>query len=50
MRVAAIDVGTNTALLTIAEGERAVEERAEIVRLGEGLDQSGRLKDEAIAR
>jgi exopolyphosphatase / guanosine-5'-triphosphate,3'-diphosphate pyrophosphatase len=50
MRVAAIDVGTNTALLTIAEGERAIEERAEIVRLGEGLDRSGRLKDEAIAR
>jgi exopolyphosphatase / guanosine-5'-triphosphate,3'-diphosphate pyrophosphatase len=50
MRVAAIDVGTNTALLTIADGDRAVEERAEIVRLGEGLDKSGRLKDEAIAR
>ena len=50
MRVAAIDVGTNTALLTIAEGQRAIEERAEIVRLGEGLDKSGRLKDEAIAR
>jgi exopolyphosphatase/guanosine-5'-triphosphate,3'-diphosphate pyrophosphatase len=50
MRIAAIDVGTNTALLTIAEDGRPLEERAEIVRLGEGLDQSGRLKDEAIAR
>ncbi len=50
MRVAAIDVGTNTALLTIADGAQPVEERAEIVRLGEGLDKSGRLKDEAIAR
>ena len=50
MRVAAIDVGTNTALLTIAEGERPLEERAEIVRLGEGLDRTGRLKEEAIAR
>ena len=50
MRVAAIDVGTNTALLTIADGGEPLEERAEIVRLGEGLDQSGRLKDEAIAR
>ena len=50
MRVAAIDVGTNTALLTIAEGGAAIEERAEIVRLGEGLDGSGRLKPEAIAR
>ena len=50
MPVAAIDVGTNTALLTIADGGEPVEERAEIVRLGEGLDKSGRLKDEAIAR
>ncbi len=50
MRIAAIDVGTNTALLTIADGDRPVVERAEIVRLGEGLDKSGRLKDEAIAR
>jgi exopolyphosphatase / guanosine-5'-triphosphate,3'-diphosphate pyrophosphatase len=50
MRVAAIDVGTNTALLTVTDGDRPVEERAEIVRLGEGLDRSGRLKDEAIAR
>ncbi|HEY2744895.1 MAG TPA: Ppx/GppA phosphatase family protein [Polyangia bacterium] len=50
MKVAAIDVGTNTALLTIADGDRAIEERSEIVRLGEGLDKSGRLKDEAIAR
>ncbi|HEY2747089.1 MAG TPA: exopolyphosphatase, partial [Polyangia bacterium] len=36
--------------MTIAEGDRAIEERAEIVRLGEGVDKSGRLKDEAIAR
>jgi len=50
MRVAAIDVGTNTALLTIAEGDRSIVDRSEIVRLGEGLDKSGRLKDEAIAR
>jgi exopolyphosphatase/guanosine-5'-triphosphate,3'-diphosphate pyrophosphatase len=54
MRVAAIDVGTNTALLTIAEvgdGEpRAVEEAAEIVRLGEGLDRTGRLGEAAIGR
>jgi exopolyphosphatase / guanosine-5'-triphosphate,3'-diphosphate pyrophosphatase len=50
MRVAAIDVGTNTALLTIADGGTAIEERAEIVRLGEGLDKTGRLTDQAIAR
>jgi len=54
MRVAAIDCGTNTILLLIAEvdgeGVRAVEDHAEIVRLGEGLDASGVLKAEAIAR
>jgi exopolyphosphatase/guanosine-5'-triphosphate,3'-diphosphate pyrophosphatase len=54
MRVAAIDCGTNTILLLIAdvdgEGVRAVEDHAEIVRLGEGLDASGVLKSEAMAR
>ncbi|MDB4967212.1 MAG: Ppx/GppA phosphatase [Myxococcales bacterium] len=54
MRVAAIDVGTNTALLTIADLDGtaavAVEERAEIVRLGEGLDRTHRLAAPAIAR
>jgi exopolyphosphatase/guanosine-5'-triphosphate,3'-diphosphate pyrophosphatase len=54
MRVAAIDCGTNTLLLLIADvgpdGARAIEEQAEIVRLGEGLDATGALKPEAIAR
>jgi exopolyphosphatase/guanosine-5'-triphosphate,3'-diphosphate pyrophosphatase len=54
MRVAALDIGTNTALCLIAdvgpEGVRAVEDHAEIVRLGEGLDASGHLKPEAMAR
>jgi exopolyphosphatase/guanosine-5'-triphosphate,3'-diphosphate pyrophosphatase len=54
MRVAAIDCGTNTILLLVADvesdGVRAVEDHAEIVRLGEGLDSSGQLKAEAIGR
>jgi exopolyphosphatase / guanosine-5'-triphosphate,3'-diphosphate pyrophosphatase len=54
VRVAAIDIGTNTALLTIADvdGGRAVaiEEQSEICRLGEGLDKSGRLATAAIER
>jgi exopolyphosphatase/guanosine-5'-triphosphate,3'-diphosphate pyrophosphatase len=54
MRVAAIDVGTNTILLLVGErvGDEvvAVEEQAEIVRLGEGLDRSGMLADAAMAR
>jgi len=52
-RVAAIDVGTNTVLLTVAERRGAalepVVERAEITRLGRGVDRSGRLDPAAIA-
>jgi exopolyphosphatase/guanosine-5'-triphosphate,3'-diphosphate pyrophosphatase len=52
-RVAAIDVGTNTVLLLVAEqvpdgGFRAVVERAEITRLGRGVDRAGRLDPAAI--
>jgi exopolyphosphatase/guanosine-5'-triphosphate,3'-diphosphate pyrophosphatase len=54
-RLAAIDVGTNTVLLTIAERApdgslTAIEEHAEITRLGEGLAATGKLSDEAVAR
>jgi exopolyphosphatase/guanosine-5'-triphosphate,3'-diphosphate pyrophosphatase len=53
-RVAAIDVGTNTVLLLVAEESargsfRAVCERAEITRLGRGVDRSGQLDPAAIA-
>jgi len=52
-RVAAIDVGTNTVLLTVAEARggaiRPLAERAEITRLGRGVDGSGRLDPAAIA-
>jgi exopolyphosphatase/guanosine-5'-triphosphate,3'-diphosphate pyrophosphatase len=55
MRVAALDIGTNTVLLLIAEAAagrplRAIEERAEITRLGQGVDRSRRLAPEAIDR
>jgi exopolyphosphatase / guanosine-5'-triphosphate,3'-diphosphate pyrophosphatase len=53
-RVAAIDVGTNTVLLLVAEGSPdapvAVLERATITRLGAGVDRTGELSAEAIAR
>src|SRR5262245_66219565 len=53
-RVASIDVGTNTVLLLIAEGEadspRALVERATITRLGAGVDRTGRLAPDAIER
>ncbi|MFO0583109.1 MAG: Ppx/GppA phosphatase family protein [Anaeromyxobacter sp.] len=53
-RLAAIDVGTNTVLLLVAEARGdalvAVRERAEITRLGKGVDATGRLDPAAIAR
>ena len=54
-RLAAIDVGTNTIRLTVAEVEsdgtfRILDEEREMVRLGEHLDRTGRLSDEAIER
>ena len=52
-RVAAIDVGTNTVLLTVVERRghsfQPVVERAEITRLGRGVDRTGRLDPAAIA-
>ncbi|HQR30177.1 MAG TPA: Ppx/GppA family phosphatase, partial [Anaeromyxobacteraceae bacterium] len=52
-RFAVVDVGTNTVLLTVAErdgrGFRAVVERAEITRLGRGVDRTGLLDPAAIA-
>jgi exopolyphosphatase/guanosine-5'-triphosphate,3'-diphosphate pyrophosphatase len=52
-RVAAIDVGTNTVLLLVAEGRPGgpvpLAERAEITRLGRGVDASGRRDPAAIA-
>src|SRR5919206_3722821 len=49
---AAIDVGTNTVLLLVAERRgdafAPVVERAEITRLGRGVDRTGRLDPAAI--
>lgn len=51
-RYATIDVGTNTVLLLVAERRRGalvpVVERAEITRLGRGVDATGRLDPAAI--
>jgi exopolyphosphatase/guanosine-5'-triphosphate,3'-diphosphate pyrophosphatase len=55
-RVAAVDCGTNSLRLLIADVDldRAeltdVARRMEIVRLGQGVDQTGRLAPEALAR
>jgi exopolyphosphatase / guanosine-5'-triphosphate,3'-diphosphate pyrophosphatase len=55
MRVAAIDIGTNSVLLLIAQRDAygqlvALEEHATITRLGEGVDHSRELLPLAIAR
>jgi exopolyphosphatase/guanosine-5'-triphosphate,3'-diphosphate pyrophosphatase len=56
MRVAVVDIGTNSTRLLIAEVDRAtggVEpllRRSEVTRLGEGVDSGGSLSDEAVAR
>jgi exopolyphosphatase/guanosine-5'-triphosphate,3'-diphosphate pyrophosphatase len=52
-RVAAIDCGTNSVRLLIADiGEELtdVERKMEIVRLGQGVDQTGELAPEALDR
>ncbi|MCW2947950.1 MAG: Ppx/GppA phosphatase [Actinoallomurus sp.] len=53
-RVAAIDCGTNSVRLLIADidgGELTeLERRMEIVRLGQGVDETGRLAPEALDR
>jgi len=56
VRVAAIDCGTNAIRLLVADVDLEagslvdVDRRMEIVRLGEGVDATGRLSDGALAR
>lgn len=55
-RVAAVDCGTNSLRLLIADVEAGsgtladVERRTEIVRLGQGVDRTGRFDPHALAR
>jgi exopolyphosphatase/guanosine-5'-triphosphate,3'-diphosphate pyrophosphatase len=53
-RYAAVDIGSNTLLLLVVEGEggrlRARRDLCRFGRLGQGLDTSGRLAAEAIER
>jgi exopolyphosphatase / guanosine-5'-triphosphate,3'-diphosphate pyrophosphatase len=54
MRVAAIDVGTNSTRLLVAEarqgGYRSIDRRMVITRLGEGVDRRRMLSPEPLAR
>jgi exopolyphosphatase/guanosine-5'-triphosphate,3'-diphosphate pyrophosphatase len=55
-RVAAVDCGTNSFRLLVADVDAEagtlvdVDRRTEIVRLGQGVDATGRLADEALER
>ncbi|RXR26823.1 Ppx/GppA family phosphatase [Oerskovia turbata] len=55
-RVAAIDCGTNSIRLLVADVDPAtgvlteLDRRMEVVRLGQGVDRTGRLAPEALAR
>jgi exopolyphosphatase/guanosine-5'-triphosphate,3'-diphosphate pyrophosphatase len=53
-RIAVVDIGSNSTRLLIADvddsGATQVERRTNVTRLADGVDQSGRLSDEAISR
>jgi exopolyphosphatase / guanosine-5'-triphosphate,3'-diphosphate pyrophosphatase len=54
MRVAVVDLGTNTTRLLVAEVEdgslRELDKQTTITRLGQGVDATGQLADEAMDR
>ena len=50
MRVAAIDCGTNTIKLLIGDLPDVAVREARVVRLGQDVDRTGRLADEALGR
>lgn len=54
MRVAVVDIGTNSTRLLIADVDQGrvheVDRRSEVTRLGEGVDADGRLGEEPMAR
>ena len=56
VRVAAVDCGTNTIKLLVADLDASTGEQVELVRetrmvrLGQDVDRTGRLADEALTR
>src|SRR5437588_6918038 len=54
MRVAVVDLGTNTTRVLVADVDdgrvHEIERRTTVTRLGENVDSSGRLADAAIDR
>jgi exopolyphosphatase/guanosine-5'-triphosphate,3'-diphosphate pyrophosphatase len=55
MRVAVVDIGTNSTRLLIADVHadgtlEEIDRRSRVTRLGDGVDATGRLSDDAVAR
>jgi exopolyphosphatase/guanosine-5'-triphosphate,3'-diphosphate pyrophosphatase len=54
VRIAVVDIGTNSTRLLVARVDQGtvdeLERRSIVTRLGQGVDSSGRLADEAIGR
>lgn len=55
MKVAALDLGTNTFLCLIAEGDRkglhrVIRDEVEVVRLGQEVDKTGQFHEDALVR
>ena len=54
MRVAVVDIGSNSTRLLVTDvgdgAARMLERRSTVTRLGQGVDETGRLADEAIGR
>lgn len=49
-KLASIDLGTNTCLLLVLEGDRVLHDESNVVRLGQGVDQNKKLHPEAMDR
>jgi exopolyphosphatase/guanosine-5'-triphosphate,3'-diphosphate pyrophosphatase len=47
---AAIDIGTNSVRLLVRDGDRELDRRVVITRLGQGVDAAGRLSGDAVER
>jgi exopolyphosphatase/guanosine-5'-triphosphate,3'-diphosphate pyrophosphatase len=50
VRVAAIDIGTNTVRMLVRDADETIERDSRITRLGEGVDASGELAEEPMRR
>ena len=49
-KLASIDLGTNTCLLLVMEGDRVLHDESNVVRLGQGVDLNKKLQQEAMER